>query len=400
MNLSAEKKRISKIRPLALPVYIPNLLFSIGQGAIVPILAVYAHHLGGSATIAGIVVAANGFGPVIFDLPSGWIIARFGEEKAGYFSAILITLGLLGAILIHSTFALIASVFLASCGWSVWILVRLTHLSRVVHIDIRGRALSLLGGISRAGAVVGPLLIIALAPTARLEISSFELYLACVLAGFFILWLLRKKTDQTKHGNAQTLSHIFTILRTDSKQFLSAGTCAFMVCLLRATRSLLVPLWALHVGLGVKNVTAIFAISAVADLACFYPAGYISDRFGRSAIAYPCLTILSVGHIVLIFSKTLTEIIVVAILLGIGNGLGSGIVMTLGADRAPEKGRAEFLSVWRFVSDSGSAVGPLLCSAILAFSKLSAACIAIGSIGLISTALVIAFGERNLETIK
>ena len=39
----------------------------------------------------------------------------------------------------------------------------------------------------------------------------------------------------------------------------------------------------------------------------------------------------------------------VALLLGFGNGLGSGIVMTLGADFAPARGRAEFLGVWRLV---------------------------------------------------
>ena len=50
-------------------------------------------------------------------------------------------------------------------------------------------------------------------------------------------------------------------------------------------------------------------------------------------------------------------------LAGIGNGLGSGIVLTLGADLAPADERSRFLGVWRLVGDCGVLAGPLLTSA-------------------------------------
>src|SRR4028118_1976007 len=49
---------------------------------------------------------------------------------------------------------------------------------------------------------------------------------------------------------------------------------------------------------------------------------------------------------------------------GGGTGLGSGIVMTRGSDFAPAIGRAEFLGVWRLVSDVGTAGGPLVVAGV------------------------------------
>ena len=49
-----------------------------------------------------------------------------------------------------------------------------------------------------------------------------------------------------------------------------------------------------------------------------------------------------------------------ALLLGFGNGLGAGTMMTLGADLAPSRSRGEFIGIWRFIGDGGSVGGPLI----------------------------------------
>ena len=53
-------------------------------------------------------------------------------------------------------------------------------------------------------------------------------------------------------------------------------------------------------------------------------------------------------------------------MLGFGNGIGSGMIMTLGADYSPAVGRAQFLGVWRLLADLGSTSGPALLSAATA----------------------------------
>jgi len=392
--MSADAK-VGTIGPLILPVYIPNLLFATGQGAIVPILALDARQLGASAAVAGIVVAASGLGTVAFDIPAGWVVARLGEEWAAYFAAVLVALGVIGALFSKTGFWLALSIFIVACGASVWVLVRLTHVSRVVIPQIRGRALSMLGGTVRLGSAIGPLVLVGLAPSTIVR-AAFLLYLVCVALAFALLRHVRERVHQTSPARAQSPSHVLKVLRENAKEFSTAGTSAFLICLLRASRQLLLPLWALHLGFGAAHVSLIFGISAVVDLALFYPSGIISDRFGRWAVAYPCLLLLALGHMFLPMTHTFYQMIAVAVLLGIGNGMGSGIVMTLGADRAPEIGRAEFLAVWRLVSDSGTAIGPLLCAAIVAFSTLASASVAVGVIGLAITSVVF-MARKNKE---
>ena len=47
-------------------------------------------------------------------------------------------------------------------------------------------------------------------------------------------------------------------------------------------------------------------------------------------------------------------------LIGFGNGLGSGTMLTLGADLAPPKGEGmgAFLGLWRLIGDTGHTSAP------------------------------------------
>jgi hypothetical protein len=47
-----------------------------------------------------------------------------------------------------------------------------------------------------------------------------------------------------------------------------------------------------------------------------------------------------------------------AAVLGVGNGLSSGILLTLGADVAPQDDPAPFLGSWRTLTDAGGAIAP------------------------------------------
>ena len=76
-------------------------------------------------------------------------------------------------------------------------------------------------------------------------------------------------------------------------------------------------------------------------------------------------------------------------LTGFGSGLGSGIVMTLGADFAPVIGRGEFLGVWRLMADLGGSVGPIMIGAIAGAASLGVASVATAGLGLIGSALMI-----------
>ena len=112
--------------------------------------------------------------------------------------------------------------------------------------------------------------------------------------------------------------------------------------------------------LSASTTAIIFGIVGGVEMLLFYPAGSVMDRFGRIWVAVPvrraarrrACSSLPLTHSAL-------AVTAVALVAAVGNGMGSGIVMTLGADSAPAVGRSQFLGGWRFVSvvgGSGSAL--------------------------------------------
>jgi MFS family permease len=66
---------------------------------------------------------------------------------------------------------------------------------------------------------------------------------------------------------------------------------------------------------------------------------------------------------VLPFTDTAWELTVSALLMGAGNGWGSGVLMTLGVDAAPARERDVFIGGWSMIQEAGALGGLLLVSA-------------------------------------
>ncbi len=384
---SEQQSAAQAVRPLWRQVYLPNLVVATGQGAMLPILIYAARGAHASPAMATVVVAINGFGTMLFDLPAGRIVARLGEWRSGWIAAGLMSVGLVGCLLAGSVPALAVSVFVQAAGWSVWSLVRLTHLSRVAPAFARGRALSIFGGVTRAGNVIGPFLFIGVA-THNDTGPAFLIYLVCVLVGFAWLVVARDRADTAGGFARGERVRPLRVLADHRRGLATSGVGSFGISLLRGSRTAIVPLWAAHIGLDSSTASTIFAFSSLIDLGFFYPAGVASDRWGRRAVALPCVTVLSIGHLLIPFSHSVSTLFLVALALGCGNGMGSGIVMTLGADLTPEVGRASFLAVWRLISDGGTSAGPLVDSAVIALGSIALAGPVVGVLGLLSAAVM------------
>lgn len=394
--MSSESER-KLLRGLWVRVYIPNLLIATGQGAMIPVLVYAADRVHASPAAAGLAVALNGFGTMIFDLPAGRIIARFGERNSARISAALLGIGLLGCLFARSFPLFVCSLLVQAAGWGLWSLVRLTHLSRVAPPPVRGRALSLFGGVIRAGNVIGPFLYIAMVGRSNVD-GAFLIYLVCVVIGFAWQVATQDRTDHADSSSKTAPVKAIRVLKDNRRVFTTAGVGVLGISILRGSRNAIIPLWAAHLGLSAAQASIIFAFSSLIDLAFFYPAGVVSDRWGRRAVVIPCMVVLSIGHLLVPFSHSFSTLFLVAVVLGFGNGMGSGIVMTLGADFTPAQGRSSFLAVWRLVSDGGTAAGPLVDSGIVAVGALAFAGPALGILGLAMAGVVAVHLDESAPT--
>ena len=73
--------------------------------------------------------------------------------------------------------------------------------------------------------------------------------------------------------------------------------------------------------------------------------------------------------------------------MGLGNGLGSGTMMTTGADLAPRDGTGEFLAVWRLIGDVGHAAGPWIVGEIADVSGLGLSAVVLSGVGYMAVAI-------------
>ncbi len=141
----------------------------------------------------------------------------------------------------------------------------------------------------------------------------------------------------------------------------TAGIGQLLAQMIRNGRSSVLPLYAADVvGLHVNQIGLVVSLASAVDMSLFYPAGWLMDHLGRKYAILPSFLIQALGMFLLPFTHTFGTLLTAAMVIAFGNGIGSGSMMTLGADLAPKESRGEFLGVWRLIGDAGTAGGPLV----------------------------------------
>lgn len=382
MTTTAPERPVT-LRSLIAPVYLPTVLFGIGQGAVAPIIVVSARELGASIGVAGLIAALAGIGNLAADIPAGALAGRIGERRTMTLATAVLAVSLVGCAFTGSLWLLGASVFLMGMARAAWGLARQTYVTEAVPYALRARALSTLGGTQRIGMFAGPFLG-ALALTWWGTSAAYWVHLVTALAGLAVLLLVPSpegadKADAVKPGDGH--HGTLAVLREHLPVFLTLGLAASAVGALRAARPVVIPLWADILGIDPAATSVVFGVAAAVDMLLFYPAGKVMDKYGRRWVAIPCMVVMSISLLLLPLTHDIWSLGAVAMLFGFGNGIGSGIVMTLGADASPDTGRARFLGGWRLCADMGVTGGPLLMSGIAAVLALGPAIVVMGLLG-------------------
>jgi len=369
-------------RKVALPAYGPTVLVAIGQGAILPLVALSARDLGASVTVAALVVALTGVGQLLGDLPAGALAARIGERRALIAACLLDAAALLGAFAARSLVLLALAVLVTGLAGSVFSLARQAYLTEAVPVRVRARALSTLGGTFRIGLFIGPFVGAAIV-THRDIGTAYGFAAAMSLSAAVLTALLPDLTSGSRTAarqQGQGRRAVRAVLAENRRVLMTLGVGALVISAARATRQSIIPLWAESQGLDAATTSIIYGVSAGVDMLLFYPGGAIMDRFGRVFVAVPSMVVLGLGFLLLPLTSGPVAIGAVACLMGLGNGISAGIVMTLGADASPAADRSQFLGGWRLCADLGGASGPLVVSAVSLVAPLAVAALTMGAL--------------------
>lgn len=395
-----DPERPFSFRSVALAAFLPTLLFSIGEGSVIPIIPVVAHSQGASLAMAGFIAAMLMVGEVVGDIPSGWLVSRVGERAAMIGAAVIAVAGVVVCLVAQNYWVLLVGVFVVGLATATFALARHAFMTTYVPQRYRARALSTLGGIFRAGWFVGPLISSLIISLTGSTVAVFWIFIVSCLGSVIVLIVVpdpekmfgpvsrhvdvEGQTVTTGEDEAsERTRNVFHTIWAFRTVLMRMGIGAALVGAVRAARTVLLPLWGVSIGLHEANIALIVGLAGLADFALFYASGQIMDRFGRLWSALPSMLGMGVGFVTLSLThesdSRVVWFIAVAFFLSVSNGVGSGIIMTLGADLAPKNHPAPFLGGWRFFADSGQAAAPLIVSLITALLSLPIASAVVGA---------------------
>ena len=383
---------------LFLSVYLPTLILSFCNGLLLPVLPLYAGVFTSAYSLIGLVLAGEAVGTLMADLPAGGLLRRVDRKWVMVVGVALVGVSVLALLWASTLLEVLGYRLLAGVGGALWNLSRHAYLAEATTSAQRGRTIALFGGTNRLGTFAGPAVGGLVAGVFGFG-AVFVLYAALAGLTVVLAFLFIEKAEPMNASLPQAHTHnLWAVLKTQRRVLASAGAAQLLAQTVRASRRILIPLYGADVlGLGVEAVGLVLSVSSFVDMALFYPAGVIMDRWGRKFAILPCFALQALGVLLIPLTTGFVPLLLVASLIGFGNGLGSGTMMTLGADLAPKGALGEFLGVWRLIGDGGATGAPLIVGAVADVLSLATAAVVMAGVGAAAVALFAFTVPETLE---
>ncbi|MFN2304022.1 MAG: MFS transporter [Anaerolineales bacterium] len=383
---------------LFMSVYLPSFLVAFAWGVRMPILPLYAREISNVYGLIGLIVAGAGLGKLLTDLPAGNLIWRMDKRLAMILGIALDGLSTLALVWSNSIWLAIIFCLLGGVGHAIFSIARHTYITNAVRVNIRGRALSIFGGILRIGLFLGPALggVLAAKIGLRVPFVAFALIsMAAILMLFFAKDHFDAETHQDSHNPKLGFREVFT---GRVSVFAMASLAHVLAQITRAGEGLILPLWGADVlNLSPDQIGWTVSLSAGVSMILFYPVGLIMDRLGRKFAIIPSFVIMGLGLALLPLTNGFAGLLWVSAMIGLGHGMGSGTMLVLGSDLSPQKGRSLYLGAWSLIGDFGNSSGPLILGFVADILALPFASLTIAGAGVLAGAM---FGFFVPETLK
>jgi MFS family permease len=196
------------------------------------------------------------------------------------------------------------------------------------------------------------------------------------------------KSEEDVPNSASSLAETYRVAKREWKKLATLGAASSILTALRGTRMVGLPLIAIALELPADQASLFIGIAGALDFALFYLSGQIMDRFGRSFAAVPTLIGLGITHLIVGIAVDSSTFLLLALLMSLANGIGSGVIMVLGADLAPKDKRNEFLASYRVLIDVGDAAAPPILAVLVYSVGLTAGMAAFGVLGFVGAGLM------------
>ncbi len=364
-------------RDLIRPVYLPSLLFTMAEGALLPIIPATAESFGVGLATAGAVAGALMLGALLAEVPSALINGILGERRAMMLAGVFGAIGAIIAFAGQNILFLAAGAAMVGAGHSLFGLARHTFLTEKVPPHTRARAMSILGGMFRGGLALGP--VVGAGFVASLGVNSVYFFAAGVML-LVSLILFSVNAESMVCPPSENQGRSWIIAKREKNKLRTLGVASAVIAGIRNIRMIALPLFAISLGIDPATASLVIGLTGIIDFALFYLSGIVMDKYGRFWTSVPTLIAFGILYMLFFTMNDLTTFALFAALTALVNALSSGINMVLGADLAPSDARSEFLAGFRLLTTSGNAFSPYVLSGVTLLFGLGPAMTVMGGI--------------------
>ncbi|MEO0060387.1 MAG: hypothetical protein RL343_5, partial [Actinomycetota bacterium] len=205
------------------------MLFAAGESGLIPLIPASAERLGADIATAAFVAGLVLIGTLVADIPAAAIVNRFGERISMIWAGFFAAWGALLAAMASNIFMIGTGVFLLGMTAAIFGLARHSYIAETAPKEFRARALSLLGGMFRLGAFIGPLVGAWIIQNFGVQNVYWMSFVFCALAGLILLTTKPEKMPNTPPNRA---GGIWAVAKLEKKKLLTLGVASSMLTFL------------------------------------------------------------------------------------------------------------------------------------------------------------------------
>jgi len=386
----------------ALQIGASTFAFISATNILTPLLPEVRDDFGVSITTAGLIVGSYGLARLLIDLPAGFIADRVGHRRLSIVAVILLVASSLLGYVAWNVEALIASRIGSGIAAGTLATVQLAAMAAVASPTNRARVLSVFGLANNAGVGVYPVIGALVGAVAGWRPTFLITAVLAALAGIALVRLLGR-IDPGRAPERATRGDAPTVLTGREKLGALAVTYGGVVAMMihrAGLRNTILPLYAATaLGLGGLSIATAIALMSITGLLVTTPGGMAGDRFGRRRVIVTGMAATAAGDLAFLATNDLGTFLLVAAAVGLADIYSSSHTALL-TEVVPAAERTRALSGYRFASDLGAMIGPVILAAAMDVAGAQAAIILAVGIVLTSAVSTFIFVPARVDAIR
>jgi len=359
---------------------LPAFLLGFGRGFILPVLPIIARDYFMVGPVAAtLFFMAPLLGMLLSTLPCGYLIDRLGRRQVLLVSPMLIFLTALVAFGAQNYWLFLSCLVINGVALQLWEMGRIAVIADSQKSAQRGKLITSLGGLNRAGTLLGPLV-------GGLVGSWFDIrlpFLMYAALALIVLVVLYRHATETSGGKEVTQSavskpnqhrhHPLTQAQRSDLWRLFLQPQILVLMFVQVISSVarggtwtgsgpVFVFTAFAYGLSALELGTMSLVVGLISIPATLLAGYLMDRHGRKLCFVPASAMMGVGLLgmasVAYFEWGLMLFLGAFIWANVSSAFMSGALQTMAADLAPALGRGRFISMTRLMANLGELSSP------------------------------------------